>query len=83
MGLIKVPLKSALIIIIYKRQDLHWQWPMQVCYLRTFFTAPVGVFLQPLFYKNYLFLIPATILKIINIPKFAATTLAPAGIENA
>jgi len=36
-----VPQKSTFIIIIYKETDLHWQWPMQVCYLETIFTAPV------------------------------------------
>ena len=35
-----MPQKSTFIIIIYKETDLHWQWPMQVCYLETIFTAP-------------------------------------------
>ena len=34
-----MPQKSTFIIIIYKETDLHWQWPMQVCYLETIFTA--------------------------------------------
>ncbi|MCR5736859.1 MAG: hypothetical protein K6G64_04325, partial [Eubacterium sp.] len=54
IGLIKVPLKSSIIIIIHRETELHWQWPMQFCYLETFFTAPF-------FFKVYLRFSPYTL----------------------
>ena len=42
--IVRVVLIEKTVVRKKKETELHWQWPMQFCYLETIFTAPSSFF---------------------------------------